>query len=58
MQTGFFDRFAEQGIPLPDPATLQDPADVARTIVYLAEMPEGSVLQELVITPVNEPSWP
>ena len=58
MRTGFFDRFAAQGIPLPDPADLQDPADVARAILFAVGMPAGSVVQELVITPPNEPSWP
>jgi NAD(P)-dependent dehydrogenase (short-subunit alcohol dehydrogenase family) len=58
MRTGFFDRFAAQGIPMPDPANLQDPANVARSIVYAAGMPKESVLQELVITPPHEPSWP
>jgi NAD(P)-dependent dehydrogenase (short-subunit alcohol dehydrogenase family) len=58
MRTGFFDRFVEQGIPLPDPATLQDPADVARAIVFALGMPPGSVVQELVVTPPHEPSWP
>ena len=58
MRTGFFDRFAEQGIPMPDPANLQDPANVARSIVYAVGMPKESVVQELVITPPHEPSWP
>jgi NAD(P)-dependent dehydrogenase (short-subunit alcohol dehydrogenase family) len=58
MRTGFFDRFAEQDIPMPDPASLQDPATVADAIVFAAEMPRESVIQELVVTPVNEPSWP
>lgn len=58
MRTRFFDRFAEQGIPLPDPATLQDPADVAETILFTVSRPAGSVIQELVVTPPNEPSWP
>ena len=58
MNTGFFERFAAQGIPLPDPATLQDPFNVARTILYAVQMPAGSVLQEIVITPPNEGSWP
>jgi NAD(P)-dependent dehydrogenase (short-subunit alcohol dehydrogenase family) len=58
MQTGFFDRFTEQGIPLPDPETLQDPAVVALAILYAVQMPAGSVIQELVVTPPNEPSWP
>ena len=58
MNTGFFERFVEQGIPLPDPATLQDPVNVARTILYAVQLPPDSVLQELVITPPNEGSWP
>jgi NAD(P)-dependent dehydrogenase (short-subunit alcohol dehydrogenase family) len=58
MRTGFFERFTEQGIPLPDPDSLQDPADVARAIVFAVGMPTGSIVQELVITPPNEPSWP
>jgi NAD(P)-dependent dehydrogenase (short-subunit alcohol dehydrogenase family) len=58
MNTGFFERFAAQGIPLPDPSTLQDPADVASAIVYAVGLPAGSVMQEMVLTPPNEPSWP
>jgi NAD(P)-dependent dehydrogenase (short-subunit alcohol dehydrogenase family) len=58
MQTNFFDRFAAQGIPGPDPAILQDPAHVARTILFAAQMPPGSDLQELVVTSPGEPGWP
>jgi NADP-dependent 3-hydroxy acid dehydrogenase YdfG len=58
MNTNFFERFNEQGIPLPDPGSLQDPAAVAQAIVYAVNMPAGSVMQEMVITPPNEPSWP
>lgn len=58
MQTHFFDRFVEQGIPLPDPQTLQDPVTVAETIVFAARVPARSALQELMITPINETSWP
>jgi len=58
MRTHFFDRFAEQGIPAPDDSMLQDPANVARTILFAAKMPRGSDLQELVITSPNEPGWP
>lgn len=58
MNTGFFERFKEQGIPMPDPAKLQDPADVARTILFAVSAPAGSVVQELVVTPIDEPSWP
>lgn len=58
MRTHFFDRFEGQGIPMPDEANLQDPANVAATILYAVQMPPNSNLQELVITPTNEPSWP
>jgi len=58
MNTGFFERFAAQGIPLPNPATLQNPVNVARTILYAVRLPPDSVLQEIVITPPNEGSWP
>jgi NAD(P)-dependent dehydrogenase (short-subunit alcohol dehydrogenase family) len=58
MQTHFFDRFVEQGIPLPDPQNLQDPTTVAETMVFAAQLPASSALQELMITPINETSWP
>lgn len=58
MQTHFFDRFVEQGIPLPDPRNLQDPAAVAETMLFAAQVPARSALQELTITPLNETSWP
>ncbi len=58
MRTHFFDRFVEQGIPMPDEANLQDPANVAQTILFAVAMPEGSALQEVIITPPTETSWP
>jgi NAD(P)-dependent dehydrogenase (short-subunit alcohol dehydrogenase family) len=58
MRTHFFDRFAAQGIPAPDESLLQDPANVARAILFAAQMPRGSDLQELVITSPHEPGWP
>ncbi len=58
MRTHFFDRFAEQGIPMPEEQNLQDPATVADAIVYAAMMPPKSALQEMIITPVTETSWP
>lgn len=58
MRTGWFDTFPEQGIPLPDESTLQDPATVADAILYAVRMPAGSVLQELLVTPPTETSWP
>ena len=58
MNTHWFDRFPEQGIPLPDRGNLQDPANVADAIVYAVALPRGSVMQEMLITPLSETSWP
>jgi NAD(P)-dependent dehydrogenase (short-subunit alcohol dehydrogenase family) len=58
MKTHWFDRFPEQGIPLPDQQHLQDPATVADAIAYAVSLPRGSVVQELMITPLTETSWP
>ena len=58
MRTHFFDRFVEQGIPMPDEANLQDPANVANTILFAARMPLGSAMQEVIVTPMTETSWP
>ena len=58
MRTHFFDRFVEQGIPMPDEAVLQDPRNVANTIVFAAQMPHGSDVQEIVVTSPFESGWP
>lgn len=58
MKTHFFDRFVEQGIPLPEEKHLQEPASVAAAIVFAAQLPPESALQEMVITPITETSWP
>ena len=58
MRTHFFDRFPEQGIPLPDERNLQDPANVAETILFAVRMPPESALQEVIVTPLAETSWP
>jgi NAD(P)-dependent dehydrogenase (short-subunit alcohol dehydrogenase family) len=58
MSTHWFDRFPEQGIPLPDERHLQDPATVADVIVHAVSLPQGSVMQEMLITPLTETSWP
>ena len=58
MSTHFFDRFVEQGIPMPDPKNLQDPANVAATIVFATKVPPESAVQEVIITPLTETSWP
>ena len=58
MRTHFFDRFEAQGIPLPDQSDLQSPETVADAILYAVRVPAESSLQELILTPINEPSWP
>lgn len=58
MKTNFFDRFVEQGIPMPDETNLQDPANVASVIVFALSMPKETSLQEVIVTPVTETSWP
>jgi NAD(P)-dependent dehydrogenase (short-subunit alcohol dehydrogenase family) len=58
MRTHFFDRFPEQGIPMPDEQNLQDPANVAESILFAVCMPSQSVVQELMVMPLTETSWP
>jgi NAD(P)-dependent dehydrogenase (short-subunit alcohol dehydrogenase family) len=58
MRTHFFDRFPEQGIPLPDERNLQDPANVAQLILFALQVPPESALQEVIFTPLTETSWP
>jgi hypothetical protein len=58
MRTHFFDRFADQGIPMPDEANLQDPVNVASTIVFAATLPPESTIPEVMVMPLTETSWP
>jgi NAD(P)-dependent dehydrogenase (short-subunit alcohol dehydrogenase family) len=58
MRTHFFDRFVEQGIPMPDTANLQDPSNVAEVILFAVRLPRDSALQEVIVTPMTETSWP
>lgn len=58
MRTGWFDAFPEQGIPMPDESKLQDPANVARTILFAVQLPPDSAMQEVMVTPMAETSWP
>ncbi|ADB29798.1 short-chain dehydrogenase/reductase SDR [Kribbella flavida DSM 17836] len=57
MQTAFFDGRPDQYKPGPD-AVLNDPANVAETVVYALSQPPGVEIRELVVTPSVEPSWP
>lgn len=54
MQTPFLlDRF-----PDIDPNVLQDPQNVAETVLYVLCQPGGSVIPEVMVLPMQETSWP
>jgi NAD(P)-dependent dehydrogenase (short-subunit alcohol dehydrogenase family) len=54
MRTPFLlDRF-----PDIDLDTLQDPANVAKTVHYVLTMPEETVIPEIMVLPMRETSWP
>lgn len=54
MQTPFLlDRF-----PDIDPNVLQDPQNVAETVLYVLCQPSGSVIPEVMVLPMKETSWP
>jgi NAD(P)-dependent dehydrogenase (short-subunit alcohol dehydrogenase family) len=54
MRTPFLlDRF-----PDIDPAVLQDPANVAKTVRFLLTLSAESVIPEVMVIPMRESSWP
>jgi NAD(P)-dependent dehydrogenase (short-subunit alcohol dehydrogenase family) len=54
MRTPFLlDRFPDL-----DPGVLQDPANVAATIVFLLMQPAETVIPEVMVIPMRESSWP
>jgi len=57
MHTAFFDGRDEQYKPPPD-ARLNQPADVAQTVLFALRQPPGCEVRELVVTPSVEGSWP
>ena len=57
MRTRFFDGRTEQYRPGPD-APLNDPDDVAATVLMALQQPAGCEVRELVVASSNEPSWP
>jgi NAD(P)-dependent dehydrogenase (short-subunit alcohol dehydrogenase family) len=57
MRTRFFDDRDPQFKPGED-AVLQDPADVAATVLFALTRPPGSEVRELIALPPGEPSWP
>lgn len=57
MRTRFFDDRTEQYRPGPD-ADLNDPEDVAGTVLMALSQPWGCEIRELVVASSTEPSWP
>ena len=57
MRTHFFDGRTEQYKPGPD-AQLNDPADVAQTVLMALRQPVGCEVREMVVATSTEPSWP
>jgi NAD(P)-dependent dehydrogenase (short-subunit alcohol dehydrogenase family) len=57
MKTAFFDGRTEQYKPGPD-AKLNDPADVAQTVLFALKQPAGCEVRELVVAASEETSWP
>jgi hypothetical protein len=41
-----------------DPAHLQDPANVAETVRFVLGMRRESIVAEVTVLPLQEPSWP
>lgn len=57
MRTNFFDGRDEQYRPGPE-AMLNEPADVAATILFALRQPPGCAVRELVVCPAQESSYP
>jgi NADP-dependent 3-hydroxy acid dehydrogenase YdfG len=57
MDTHFFDGRDAQYLPPPD-MRLNRPADVAQSVLFALQQPEGCEVRELVVTPSVEGSWP
>lgn len=50
--------FLLERFPEIDQSTLQDPANVAETILYLLLQPRDTVISEMMVLPMKETSWP
>ena len=57
MHTHFFDGRDPQYLPPPD-AKLNQPENVAQTVLFALQQPPGCEVRELVVTPSVEGSWP
>jgi NAD(P)-dependent dehydrogenase (short-subunit alcohol dehydrogenase family) len=61
MKTHFFDGRDEQFKPASDAFEknqLNDPRNVAETVVFALSQPKGCEIRELIVTPSRETSWP
>ena len=50
--------FLLERFPDIDVSTLQDPRNVAKTVLYLLMQPEETVISEMMVLPMKETSWP
>ena len=50
--------FLLERFPDLDLSTLQDPRNVAKTVLYLFMQPEETVISEMMVLPMKETSWP
>lgn len=50
--------FLLERFPDIDPDVLQDPANVARTILFVLSQPAETVIPEVMVLPMRETSWP
>jgi NAD(P)-dependent dehydrogenase (short-subunit alcohol dehydrogenase family) len=50
--------FLLERFPDVDPDVLQDPANVARTILFVLTQPAETVIPEVMVLPMRETSWP
>ena len=57
MRTRFFDDRPETFKPAAD-QLLNDPRDVAASVLFALSQPPGVEVRELLVTPAGEPSWP
>lgn len=57
MRTAFFDGRPDQYKPGPE-AGLNNPSDVAQSVVFALGQPAGCEVRELVVCPSTETSWP
>mgnify|MGYP000895813025 CR=1 FL=1 len=50
--------FILERFPEVDPAILQDPVNVAKTVLFVLTQPEETIIPEVMVLPLAEKSWP